>query len=65
MLKRSKNRYGIKYHLSESCDRYAARCFGVTLKDEIMREGVGGQTVAFKKTEEVELQVIIIQRVGG
>lgn len=65
MLKRSKNRYGIKYHLSESCDRYAARCFGVTLKDEIMREGVGGQTVAFKKTEEVKLQVIIIQRVGG
>ena len=65
MLKRSKHRYGIKYHLSESCDRYAARCFGVTLKDEIMREGVGGQTVAFKKTEEVELQVIIIQRVGG
>lgn len=60
MLKRSKNRYGIKYHLSESCDRYAARCFGVTLKDE-MREGVGGQTVAFKKTEGVELQVIIIK----
>lgn len=31
----------------------------MTLKDEIMREGVGGQTVAFKKTEEAELQVII------
>ena len=33
----------------------------MTLKDERMREGVGGQTVAFKKTEEVELQVIIIK----
>lgn len=39
--------------------------WGDIKRDEIMGEGVGGQTVAIKKTKEVELQIITRSREGG
>lgn len=54
-----------KCHLSDSCERYAARCPGVMLKDEVMRKSVDGQTVTFKETRGKIPGNDKVQRMGG